>query len=262
MRRLVTLIVTIAWSWAWWLGAAALGGLETPAGLGTWVVGSLGPLVGTAAAVRAHPRLGGRDLLRRTVDLRPLLRPVSLLGVAAVLAPIVAGVLAFPTPDPELAPLALLGVVGFALAAGVVEEPAWRGAALDELSGATGPLTASLVIGAAWAVWHLPLYLVAGTFQAEEMILGSAEFWLNTVGLFPLTVVMVGVVLAAGRSVAVAAVLHAVVNIAGEVTDPGPGARLTALVLTTLIAVAVVWSWRRGPADQPRSTGQRSRSRP
>lgn len=39
------------------------------------------------------------------------------------------------------------------------EEPGWRGFALPRLQAQYGPITGSVILGAIWAVWHLPGYL-------------------------------------------------------------------------------------------------------
>lgn len=50
------------------------------------------------------------------------------------------------------------------LAVGVIlgplwEEPGWRGFALPRLQAQLGPILGSVILGAIWAVWHLPGYL-------------------------------------------------------------------------------------------------------
>jgi membrane protease YdiL (CAAX protease family) len=42
------------------------------------------------------------------------------------------------------------------------EEPGWRGLLLPELMGRYSMLTASLVVGVIWFIWHMPLYLADG----------------------------------------------------------------------------------------------------
>ncbi|MGM1029911.1 MAG: CPBP family intramembrane glutamic endopeptidase [Actinomycetota bacterium] len=45
---------------------------------------------------------------------------------------------------------------------GGLEEPGWRGFALPDLQGRRSPLVATLLVGLAWGIWHVPLYGPAG----------------------------------------------------------------------------------------------------
>ena len=46
------------------------------------------------------------------------------------------------------------------------EELGWRGFALPRLESLFSPRLATLVIAAAWGVWHLPMFFVSGSWQA------------------------------------------------------------------------------------------------
>jgi membrane protease YdiL (CAAX protease family) len=56
-------------------------------------------------------------------------------------------------------PLAL--AVTIFLEGGALEEPGWRGFALPQLLGRRSALSASLILGAVHAGWHLPLYVTS-----------------------------------------------------------------------------------------------------
>ena len=45
---------------------------------------------------------------------------------------------------------------------GTWEEPGWRGFALPSLQAGRSALVASLILGAVWALWHLPLVVATG----------------------------------------------------------------------------------------------------
>lgn len=51
------------------------------------------------------------------------------------------------------------------LTQGLPEEYGWRGFALDRLQLRWNALTASLVLGFMWGLWHLPLHFMIGTTQ-------------------------------------------------------------------------------------------------
>lgn len=58
--------------------------------------------------------------------------------------------------------LAFIFVIG-----GGQEEPGWRGYLLPVLESRYSGLAAAVVVGAVWAVWHLSLFLVPDTVQAN-----------------------------------------------------------------------------------------------
>jgi membrane protease YdiL (CAAX protease family) len=60
----------------------------------------------------------------------------------------------------------LLPLIGFMAVLGPVEEIGWRGFALPILQRWLVPFWAGLVLGAIWAVWHLPAFVLSGTPQS------------------------------------------------------------------------------------------------
>jgi membrane protease YdiL (CAAX protease family) len=62
----------------------------------------------------------------------------------------------------DLAPTYLLTWLLTLTVFGGLEEPGWRGHALPRLQEDRSPLKATLLVGLAWGVWHVPLYGPAG----------------------------------------------------------------------------------------------------
>jgi uncharacterized protein len=100
----------------------------------------------------------------------------------AALGASAAGLLGVSVTEPDRAPAATLAVVAFALAAGFVEEPGWRGAAMDAWPIRGRAVWMALGIGVVWTFWHLPLHLVEGSYQ-HALGFGSARFWLTNLAL-------------------------------------------------------------------------------
>ena len=92
---------------------------------------------------------------------------------------------------------------------GLGEEGGWRGFALPELRTKFGPAVASLILGALWAVWHLPLFGVEFSLQILPAFLLS---------LFSATFVITWIADRAGDTVVLPALLHTVVNHGGRRT--------------------------------------------
>ncbi len=68
----------------------------------------------------------------------------------------------------------------------LLEELGWRGYALDRLQSRWSALVSSLILSIIWALWHLPLSFINGTFQSSLSI-GSLGFWTFILGFIPLT---------------------------------------------------------------------------
>ncbi|MDX3855736.1 type II CAAX endopeptidase family protein [Streptomyces sp. AK02-01A] len=172
--------VTFTTTWAFWLIAIALGGSPTSSPTAIpYLLGGFGPVFG-AIVVRARRARRREPVPARTVKFRqgtrlfwvpPLLVPASASVVAgALLADLLGGPGVSLTEGRELIST-VGGVVPFfvsMLVAGpLAEEPGWRGTAYPRLRASMSRLRAGLLLGAVWAVCHLPLFFIEGTVQAE-----------------------------------------------------------------------------------------------
>jgi uncharacterized protein len=129
----------------------------------------LGPTLSAFIMTAAtEGREGVRRLLRRIVLWRVGFRwyVFVLLGIPAIVlvsTVVMPGALASFQPSEVPSTLVLYVVAGpFMLFAGgpVFEEIGWRGFALPRLQRLHGPLVGSLLLGALWGLWHLPLFLI------------------------------------------------------------------------------------------------------
>ncbi len=62
-------------------------------------------------------------------------------------------------------------LVFFLIYDGIGEETGWRGFALPQLQHYLGSLGGTIVLGIVWALWHLPLFLMEGSFQYGHSLL-------------------------------------------------------------------------------------------
>jgi membrane protease YdiL (CAAX protease family) len=167
-------------SWSLW-GLAAAGGGRIP-----FLLGGLGPLV---AAGVVTTMTGGslRDWLRPAWRWRVSPRWWAYaLGLPALLYAAISLVLqlsGFPV-DWSLALDRLPAYAGtfvfVLLLGGALEEPGWRGFGLPLLQERYSPVRATLLLGLAWGVWHVPLYGPAGFVVPMVLAFFYTVLWNKT----------------------------------------------------------------------------------
>jgi membrane protease YdiL (CAAX protease family) len=114
------------------------------------------------------------------------------------------------------------------------EEPGWRGFALPRLIARFGSIVGTLILGIAWALWHLPLFIIPGTPQYGT---GFLPFALE---LMAWSMVMTLIMMHAWGSVVAAMLFHASANVCAF-TMWEPDAQLLALGPWIIAAVIAGW---------------------
>ena len=237
-------VVVFAWTWSLWWLAAGLPAPPGPLGAMLFLTGGLGPLVGAAWVVRRRGPAYRRTFVRRIWDPRGIAAVwwwalVAVAAGPALLGAGLAGVAGAAATAPDHRLGAVGGVVAFALAAGLVEEPGWRGAASDLWQARARPVFAAIGIGVFWALWHLPLYFVEGSYQ-HGLGFGSLRFWLTNLVLVELSVLYVWLANGSGGSILLVVLAHAGFNAAGELVPRSVTGDVIAFALVTVATVAVV----------------------
>jgi uncharacterized protein len=153
-------VLAFAFSWAFW-AVPALGYGE--AGGAFLVAGAFGPLVAAATVTRLvgdSVRSWFEGLFVWRVPLRwyafAFGVPVAFAAVVTAEFALAGEELDWSIADERLAAY-LPSLLFVALAGGGNEEPGWRGFALSRLQEQLTPVRATLVLGALWASWHLPI---------------------------------------------------------------------------------------------------------
>ena len=177
--------VTFVLAWAVWLPVVLLRD-DLPSGVG-FVLTLTGSLVPSAVAivlvVMLHGSAGLQTLLRRLlmwrVGVRWYVAIIALSGLAlcAMVLSIVLG-----APAPEVTTTLPLAVALFAFSifpgSALGEEIGWRGYALPRLQARRSALTASVILGAVWGTYHLPLFLIGAETRPPSLFL---PFLISTV---------------------------------------------------------------------------------
>ncbi len=188
-------LLTFTLSWMIWIPMAA-SGLEINLSGGKvstlifLMIGAFSPsIIGILMTYRTSDKAGRLDFWRRVIDFRRI--SFGWYGIILLLFPVIMGLTFFiesmlggdiPPLESVLQtlnqPYALLVFLITMLIGGpLAEELGWRGFALDHMQKKWSPLGASLLLGSLHAVWHLPLFFMAGTSQGS-MGVGTSLFWL------------------------------------------------------------------------------------
>jgi uncharacterized protein len=112
------------------------------------------------------------------------------------------------------------------------EEIGWRGYALPRLAARCGLPAASLALGAIWALWHLPLFLISGTDSTGQ------PFLLFALAVIAVSVAMTWLYVRAEGSLLLVMLMHAAIN---NTTGVVPSARAGPGSLFGLSAPLMAW---------------------
>ena len=137
-----------------------------------------------------------------------------------------------PAPEQQVVPVWLLPLMFLAYSA--AEEVGWRRYALPRMQVRTSALTASMLLGLIWALWHLPLHLVADSTQA------SIDYPSYVVGAMAMAVVFTWLYNSSGGSLAVVVLLHASAQASYVVLPVLPAATGTTTIYQLSVAANVL----------------------
>jgi membrane protease YdiL (CAAX protease family) len=177
-------------------------------------VGAWGPTIAAFVMTAvSEGKLGVKALWRRfwnrNLSIQWLLVTLLILPALALVANLVARVLdgeAYPLLDlPNPAWILVPQFLGV-LATGLSEEFGWRGYVLPRFQARWNALTSSIILGAIWAFWHLPMWLIPGDSHAHR------NFWVWALGMILMSVLMTWIFNNTRGSVLSAVLLHAMTN--------------------------------------------------
>jgi membrane protease YdiL (CAAX protease family) len=253
----------LTWALSWWPWILYAFGLSpTP-------IASFGPFLAALvvlAITQGKSGIGGllRRMVRWRVGIRwyavALLLPVGI-ALAATALNVLLGAQAPSAADlggwtglfSTFAVVLLIPAAG-----GAWEEPGWRGFALPSLQAGRSALVASLILGAVWALWHLPFVVATGQMGGWDIV--NIMAW---------TLVLTWVYNGTGGSVLIVMLFHAMFNtVSGSFISPlafsgADSVRQSWLLAAVWCAVAVAVVMWAGPKHlSPSSTSRRRKGEP
>jgi membrane protease YdiL (CAAX protease family) len=113
----------------------------------------------------------------------------------------------YSPPDQPVAGQLPLLVLFSVITGATGEELGWRGFLLPRLQTRFGPLVATLLTGAVWALWHLPLWFIPGSVWQE-----SIPYWAFALAIGSSSFLYTWVVNNTGGSLVMASIIHFIFN--------------------------------------------------
>jgi uncharacterized protein len=201
-------------SWLLWL-PLVIAGDGSPSGpsFALLLLGSLVPSsVAIALVAFLHGKAGVRKLLRRLLIWRVGFGWWAAVVVLSTFAAVAVGLsILVGGESPDVTVVVPGAVVLFFLSifpgSAGGEEIGWRGFALPHLQSARSALTASVVLGVVWGVWHLPLYLIGADIRPIGLF---APWVVLTVAM---SVILTWMYNGTGGSLLIVVVFHAASNV-------------------------------------------------
>jgi len=169
-----------------------------------------------------------------------LIMPVSILLAQAISLPfgyspeqfIITGQFTFTS--------GILSVWFLLILAPVIEELAWHSYGTDSLRSKFNLFNTSLIFGAVWGVWHMPLSFIRDYYQSN-LVLEGWIYGLNfLVSIIPFVILMNWLYYKTGRNIIVAIIFHITAGLFNELFAPHPDTKIIQTVILLIVATVVV----------------------
>ena len=143
------------------------------------------------------------------------------------------------TEDFSFTGVGIAGAFITMLLASIIEEVGWKGYCEDSIGAYMNWFWESMIFGALWSLWHLPLIFIKGTYQAGLMVnpLYVVNFFISGI---PLGFIITWVYLVSDRSILACMVFHLVVNFMQEKIAMTPETKCVETAVITIAAAIIV----------------------
>ena len=123
--------------------------------------------------------------------------------------------------------------------ASTIEEVGWKGYCEDSIGQYMNWFWESLLFGALWSLWHLPLIFIQGTYQAGLMVnpLYVINFFISGI---PLGYIITWVYLVSDRSILACMIFHLFVNFMQEKIAMTPETKCLETIVVIIATVIIV----------------------
>ena len=247
-RPVLFFALAFLFTWIFWIPAVFV---PENLGAGLMFIGLLAPaVVSTLFVLLSGSEKLKKDLKNKLIGFYKV-RWRNVILATAVFAAIVAGSillsLAFGqslnqfslTEDFSFTGIGIAGAMLTIILASILEEVGWKGYCEDSIGNYMNWFWESMIFGAIWSLWHLPLIFIKGTYHAGLTVnpLYVINFFVSAV---PMGFIITWVYLASDRSILACMVFHLFVNFMQEKIAMTPETKCVETIVVTIAAAIIV----------------------
>ena len=122
----------------------------------------------------------------------------------------------------------------------IPEELGWRGVAFEELLNRLNYYKAQIIVAVLWALWHIPLFFIHGSYQ-NSLGIFTIAFWMFFINVILNSFITGWIYVKSNRSLLMAIIFHYTINLSGEMfymTHQGQVIRLIIfLILVVMLEI-------------------------
>ena len=247
-RPVLFFALAYLFTWIFWIPAVFV---PEDTGAGLMVIGLLAPaVVSTLFVVFSGSDALKKDLKNKIIGFYKVRWRNVILAVALFAGVIAATILlslAFGqsldqfsfTEDFSFTGVGIGSALMTIVVASIIEEVGWKGYCEDSIGNYMNWFWESMIFGALWSLWHLPLIFIKGTYQAGLMVnpLYVVNFFVSGI---PLGFIITWVYLASDRSILACMIFHLFVNFMQEKIAMTPETKCVETIVVTIAAAVIV----------------------
>ena len=134
----------------------------------------------------------------------------------------------------------LFGAMMTITLAAILEEIGWRGYGEDSIAQYNSWFKESIIFGFVWALWHLPLFWIPGTYHFEIRELNNLYMFNFFISVIPMGFVTTWVYVKNGRSMLASILFHLFINFIQEKIAMTPDTKCIETICVTVAAIIIV----------------------
>ena len=143
------------------------------------------------------------------------------------------------TEDFNFTGVGVAGALVTIIIASILEEVGWKGYCEDSIGNYMNWFLESVIFGAIWSFWHLPLIFIEGTYQAGLMVapLYVINFFVSAILM---GFIITWVYLASDRSILACIIFHLFVNFMQEKIAMTPQTKCVETIVVFIVTIILV----------------------